>query len=267
MLSTPLGFPLATGHTAEVHAWNEGQVLKLFREWFPLRAIEHEARVARVVHAAGLPVPAVGDIVEVAGRHGIVYERVVGPSMLELLTSRPWRLFAYARLLAELQAKLHDLAAPEGVPSQHRRMEEKIRGAPTLPPNLSEAALKMLRDLPEGNRLCHGDFHPGNVLMTAGRLVLIDWIDATCGNPISDVARSSLLLSKALVPQDRRLCWLLILFREWFHAAYIRHYFRLRPEERDAVAQWRLVNAAARLSEGVPEEEALLAFVEGELRG
>jgi hypothetical protein len=53
MLSNPLGSALVTGFTAEVYAWNQGQVLKLFHTSFPLVAIEHEARVARVVHNAG----------------------------------------------------------------------------------------------------------------------------------------------------------------------------------------------------------------------
>ena len=60
---------------------------KLFREWFSLSAIEHEARVARIVHESGLPVPAVGDLVEIAGRHGLVYERVIGVSMLKTFES------------------------------------------------------------------------------------------------------------------------------------------------------------------------------------
>lgn len=71
--------PFAIGHTAEIYAWGNEYVLKLFREWFPLRAIEHEARVVRIVHHAGLPAPAVvGDIVKINGRYGLVYERVSG---------------------------------------------------------------------------------------------------------------------------------------------------------------------------------------------
>jgi hypothetical protein len=29
------GRPIAAGRTAEIYAWDEGQVLKLYRDWFP----------------------------------------------------------------------------------------------------------------------------------------------------------------------------------------------------------------------------------------
>lgn len=42
------------------------------------------------MHGAGLPTPAVvGEIIEVNGRYGLVYEQVMGDSMLAALTSQP----------------------------------------------------------------------------------------------------------------------------------------------------------------------------------
>jgi len=55
-----------------------------FYDWFGLENIEKEARITRAVHASGLPVPAVGEIVCVNNRYGLVYERVNGISMLEV---------------------------------------------------------------------------------------------------------------------------------------------------------------------------------------
>ena len=84
-----LGNLIALGRTAEVYAWKEVYVLKLFHEWFPLNDVEYEARIANVVLRAGLPVPAVGEIIEISGRYGLIYERVKGISMMETLTSKP----------------------------------------------------------------------------------------------------------------------------------------------------------------------------------
>jgi len=82
-MNKDLSRPLAYGRTAEIYAWQEGQVLKLFYDWFGLENIGYEARVARAVHASGLPVPAVGEIIGVNGRNGLVYQRVDGHSMWE----------------------------------------------------------------------------------------------------------------------------------------------------------------------------------------
>jgi hypothetical protein len=48
-----LGKPIAQGLTAEVYVWDEMRILKLFRDGWSPGQVEYEARIARVVHAAG----------------------------------------------------------------------------------------------------------------------------------------------------------------------------------------------------------------------
>ena len=76
-----LSAPIALGFTAEIYAWKDGQVLKLFNQGISRSAAETEANLTRIVHATGLPVPAVGEIVEINGRFGLEYERVDGVTM------------------------------------------------------------------------------------------------------------------------------------------------------------------------------------------
>jgi len=76
-----LGFPIAYGRTAEIYPWPNNRVLKLFFDWFPRESIQYEARLAEVVHRSGLPVPAVGEMVVVNGRTGLIYERVAGMAL------------------------------------------------------------------------------------------------------------------------------------------------------------------------------------------
>lgn len=256
-----LGKPFAVGATAEIFAWENGQILKLFRASFPAEAVRTEARTARLIHAGGAPVPAVGEIVEINGRVGLLYERIDGRSLLAALTAQPWRLVHFARQLAGLQADLHALPAPVGMPTQRERLRGKIQKTERLPPKTRQRILTLFESLPTADRLCHGDFHPDNVLLTASGPVIIDWIDATAGHPLTDVARSSLLMGFAQPPGSGGLDWKVRLFRRWFHNAYLAHYRRLRPFSPDELESRRLVNAAARLSENVPEEAALLAFV------
>ncbi len=71
------------------------------------------------------------------------------------------------------------------------------------PPNLDESlsegrirdTLESVWPLPARNEpaLLHGDFWPGNVLWSEGRLVaVIDWEDAKLGDPLADLANSRL---------------------------------------------------------------------------
>ena len=123
---------LARGRTAEIYAWGNGRVLKLFFDWCPESWARQEARVTRAVHAAGLPVPAVEDMIEVDGRTGIVFERVAGRSMVQELLARPWQLYRIASTLAELHAAMHKCEVP-GLPSFSAALERSVRGLDGLP--------------------------------------------------------------------------------------------------------------------------------------
>ncbi len=96
---------------------------------------------------AGFPVPAVLEVREDA----LVLELIEGPTMMQDLRRRPWRLGAHARLLAGLHRRLHAIAYEDAT-------------------------------------LLHLDFHPLNVLLSPGGPVVIDWTNAAAGDPALDVA-------------------------------------------------------------------------------
>jgi len=258
----PLSNPLAIGRTAQVFAWQEGQVIKLFHDWVPEDWITHEFRVARLVHASGLDVPyVIGEIVEVDGRRGICYQRLNGDSMMQHITAHPLSVFTQAGLLGKLHANMHARQGI-GLPSQREKLKYKIRDAEPLPDYLKEAALQALEKLPDGDSVCHGDFHPGNILMTTRGPVVIDWTDASCGNPLSDVARTQVLLSSAQLPLNSLLGLLVKLGRNRMINAYAHEYFQSSHLDRSQLKAWIPVVAAARLNEQIPEEnERLLTIV------
>ncbi len=256
-----LGTPIAQGRTAEVYAWGEGHVLKLYREAFPGDWVDHEARVARIIVAAGIPTPAPGATVEAQGRRGIVYERVAGPSMLADLQARPWTLFRHARDLATLQAQVHAIAAPD-LPAYRDSLARSIAQAPDLPDELRARVMALVPALPDGQALCHGDFHPDNVLITPDGPVIIDWMTAKAGDPWADVARSSLILTVGIAAAPMPISPLIRLFSGLYHRVYLRTYARLSGGSNGARDRWLPVVAAARLNEGIEgEREALLQLV------
>jgi Ser/Thr protein kinase RdoA (MazF antagonist) len=251
-----LSNPIAIGRTAEVYEWQDGQVLKLFYDWVPKAQVDFEARIARVVHETGLPVPAVGDAIEMDGRQGLLYERVAGSTMLEQLRSRPWRVTDYARQLARLQSDMHAHSPVAALPKQHGRLRERIEQVAALPEGIRAALLRSLSELPAGEQLCHGDFHPGNVMLTAREPVIIDWIDVTLGNPLADVARTSiLLLGEAHNMATSAVARALI---RLFHRVYLNEYVRMSSIRETEYRAWLPIVAAARLSEGISEQEEWL---------
>lgn len=267
MVDSRIGPLVGQGRTADVFAWEEDRVVKLFHTDFAEYA-PREMLATQAVYDAGVPVPAVEGSVEVEGRRGIVFERVEGRSMLETIASRPWELVRMARLLAELHAEMHACQAA-GLPSRRQMLEDRIREAAALPPPVRDAVLEVLRGLPDSDAVCHGDFHPDNIIMSARGAVIIDWMDATRGDPLADVSRTWLLFRKASLPASVGTIqrWLASATRGWLWSVYLRRYRQLRPCSKQELVAWQLPTAAARLAEGIPEERALLlAFVERSLQ-
>lgn len=254
--------PIAQGRTAEIFPWENGQVLKLYRDWCPSDWVDYEAGIARAVYKAGIPSPAVGEIVAWKGRRGLVYERLDGISMLEDMNARPWTLLKHARSLAELQLKIHQQSIA-GLPLYKDRLEYDIRSATHLPDELRTKALVLLKSLPDGKSVCHGDYHPGNVLITPRGPIVIDWMTASTGSRWTDAARTSLILSigaKAAGKQVRPIIQLVV---GLYHRTYLNHYLKISPDAESELDRWMPVIAAARLSENIiPEREALIKLVE-----
>jgi len=252
--------PLGIGRTAEIFDWQAGQVLKLYREWCRPEWVEQEARLTRAVHAVGLPVPAVLDVIEKDGRRGIVFERITGPSLLADFSAHPWHLIRAAHLLADLHAAVHAHVISD-LPSVRDSLTYRVEHT-TLAEATKSAVLTALAQLPDGQAVCHGDFHPDNVLLSPRGPVIIDWMTVNGGHPLADVARTSLILRIGNPPPGlgRRLFELV---RNLFHAQYLKRYMQLRHVTRDKIDAWLLPVTVTRTLEDIPNErQALAALIE-----
>jgi uncharacterized protein (TIGR02172 family) len=255
------GKPFAVGNTAELYDWQPGWVLKLFKERFTRGAVDYEWRIHQAVQQAGILVPQVGEqVIEMAGRFGLLYEKVEGQPMARILEKHPWRLFAYARKLAALHAQMH--GAPmrsDGIPDLKERTAWKINHASGLTEEVRQAALQALEQMPGGDRLCHGDFHVENVLVDGDDFFIIDWVDAAIGSPLADVARTTIILLGAAAGLPMVLGVLLRLI----HRIYLRRYARLSPFNLAEYQRWLPIVAAGRMSEGIDGSQAWLAAQAG----
>lgn len=250
-----LGPALAAGGTAELYAWESGRVLKLYWQGAALDAVEREAERTRAAGAAGAPAPKVFDVVTLEDRPGVVFERIEGPSMLQAIGNDPGKAERFAQQLAVLHAGVHEHSAA-GLPPQREHLIWRINLGP-LPARNKPPVLAAMRALTDGSALCHGDFHPGNVIITADGPRVIDWFDATAGNPGADFARTCLLLQYSRLPgtantSARRVMEAL---RERFLDAYIEHYRSLRPATAAVLVEWFLPVASARIAEPIPAQE------------
>ena len=122
-----------------------------------------------------------------------------------------------------------------------------VEAAADFSENERIAAETSLAALPDGGILCHGDFHPTNILFSEHGPVIIDWIGATRGHRYADVARTSVMFQSAELPKESSV---LIRLMFWFsrrllHDTYLRRYLQICGGTRNDIEQWRPAQEAA----------------------
>ena len=203
---------LASGRDSDIYEAGDTRLLRRARDG---RSLVAEAEVMAFARSRGYPCPEVLDVLE--GGSAMLMERVDGPTMLDDILRRPWRIGLHVSALASLHEKLHALRAPEGLPA-----------APGS----------------RGDRLLHLDLHPLNVLMSSRGPVVVDWSNAARGNPDADVAATWILLEGGGPPSAGLVSRLLLAGRMAAVRRFLSH-FDLDGvrSEIEAVARWKCTDA------------------------
>jgi aminoglycoside phosphotransferase (APT) family kinase protein len=237
-----LGAPIAAGNEAELFAWDAGSVLKLSKRIGDPRQAEHEAMILAAIAPLGLA-PEPRGVIEVNGRWGLVMERIDLPVMASA-NADPGHFPEQMRLMVSLHRRIHSVQAPGALPRLKQRMATRIDRVERLSRAERDSLLAHLAAMPDGDRMCHGDFHPFNILGLDENARVIDWLDATAGDPAADVCRTYVLISA---------------YKQEVADAYIAAYLDASGLARADIDAWLPFVAAARLAENVPAEFERLA--------
>ncbi|BBD99743.1 aminoglycoside phosphotransferase family protein [Sphingobium amiense] len=230
----------AQGASAQLFDLGDGRVLKLFRASVSDEMIAREAAASAHAARCGIPTAAAIERREQDGQRGIVYPRLDGPTAMAWIRRHPMRA---AQMLDRMGATLravHAAQAPADLRSLKQVLATDIAYGPASP-GLQKAAIAYLETLPDGAALSHGDFHLGNVMMTAQGLAVIDWSKAAAGHPAADMVRSEMLMRFGVGPND----WVTNLWRDWAARRMRRSYLAGAGVTPDMLARWRPVVALA----------------------
>jgi aminoglycoside phosphotransferase (APT) family kinase protein len=241
-----LGKLLGAGKEAEAYVCGTA-VMKLYKSAAPKRSTFREAANLALAGEFGLPVPTVLGVHQIGDRWGVLMTRVDGPCLADAMRSQPGLMGAHLKRMAKLHLRVHAHPGMQFA-GLKARLVANIREVGILGSARQDALLDKLAELPDGDRLCHGDFHGMNILGLPGEETVIDWLDARRGDPAADVCRSFVLMQ----PHAPELA-----------SAYVDHYAEISEVSRDRILAWLPVVAAARLAERVPDQtDALLAMAD-----
>ena len=230
-----LGRLIGSGNVAEVFEAG-ADVLKLYRPGIGKEPAEREIAIYAAVARLPLPVPQVRGLCQVEGRWGVLMSRAPGYPLMD--TELRHDIAGMATGLARLHRLVH---AQPGAPlaGYKARLARNLRAAPLLGDTDRARLLDRLEALPDGDRLCHGDFHPANIIGSLQAPTIIDWLDASQGPPEADACRTYLLALNHMPDLAE---------------PYLDAYLGIASFSRTAVTDWLPVIAGARLAENIGAE-------------
>lgn len=238
---------IGEGFNGAVYRLDAETIVKTYKPQVTMENILKEQRSAKYAFTMGIPTAISYDVVRVNESLGVVYELLNAEVVSHRIMSDRENGEMYMRKFADLAREMHttDIASSD-LPSYKELYRRKLETAlPHLTAEEREACLKIYAAIPDGTQMLHGDFHPKNVMIQDGEMMLIDMGDISKGHPLMEIMHfySALPgLAKAM-PQycmqyiglDAEMC---IKGWEWFK----KYYFAGVSEE-----QVRLLETAASL--------------------
>lgn len=236
---------IAQRKNKEIYVDND-KVIKLFVEDHSQSDILNEAlNQSRVDEYSNLNVPKLVEVRKLENRWAIISERVEGKTISQMMKEQPEKTDEYLNLFVDVQLTI----LSNEVPLLNRIKEKftrKLENATNIDENTKYELLQRLQGMKNHNKLCHGDYHPSNVIVKEdGTVYVIDWAHVTQGNASADAARTFLLFS---IDNNEELA-----------EKYLNLFANKSGIEKSHIQRWIPIVAATQMTKNIPEEQEFLS--------
>lgn len=237
-----LGKIIGVGNTATVYELGDQKVLKLFKGGYPDEAVETEYHNAMTIRDMNFLKPKAYEMIFCEERTGIIYDKIEGQSLLD------WVMKTQdIEQCAIYMANLHKTIGQNrisNVPNYKDFLKYHIQNASLSLDRLNDI-IQMIDQLPNGNTLCHGDFHPGNILLYDDKVYTIDFMNICCGDFLYDIARTVYLVQFTPIPPEAKDKEMMLYLKNTLTDLYLKQ----MNVTREMIQDYLFVIAAARKGE------------------
>lgn len=192
-----MGKRIGHGGTATVYEWGNNEVIKVFKPNIPIEIIKKEEYIGKVLNDSSICMPKYIKTIELNNNLAIIYERVYGKSLAEVLVETAAKSDIAANF-ARTHYEIHQYHIDK-LPSQYDMLNSNISKMGGVLGNNLKKMQDLLDNISIENRVCHGDFHPLNIMVDLDKYITIDWNGSCLGSPLLDVAWSYLTLNSPAI--------------------------------------------------------------------
>ena len=235
---------IGEGANGKVYRYGDDMIVKLYRSPDALEEIQRERALARAAFVMGIPTAISYDIVKIKeeGVLGSVFELLNADSYQNLLVEGKMSIDEIARMSADLLKILHGTKPKPGVlPSRKVGAKERLdqlEQSHALSDADFQAVYNKIMEIPDDEKVLHGDFHVKNVMIQNGESLLIDMDTLCTGNPVFEFAATYLAyVGFNLVAPDVSLKFMKINKEdgEELYEKILHYYFADRLDELDVI--------------------------------
>lgn len=232
---------ISKGQKASVYR-NGDNAIKVFNKETNKTDVLNEALNTTRVEETGLAIPCISEVGIEDGQWSITMNYIEGKTLSQLMKENPEKKEEYINQMVDLQLEIHSKRAPL-LNKLKDKLIRQINSLEMLDNIKKYDLLTRLDGMPKHVKVCHGDFHPNNIIVSNDKMYVIDWVHATQGNASADTARTYLLFAL----EDQKLA-----------DYYLDVFCKKSKTEKCYVQTWLPIVAAAQLSKDKPEEKELL---------
>ena len=249
---------LNEGECADIYEIDSHTVLKLSKPGWSKDMLYQEYLNGKAI-GSSIPAPRVYDFIEIEGRFGYTMDRLNDLTLLDLMWKHPWRVLSYAKKMAAIHAQIHSAKAPKELPTLTDKYSDFIYSKEGLSDDKKRMIIKALNRLSQESEdcICHGDFHPINILVDNDKYFVIDWVLASRGAAEADVAGTYLITSIYSSHMRGKNIFKNIAAAvggKLIAKVYLKEYISLTKMDKRRILRWIPVRAATYVDVGLPKE-------------
>lgn len=247
---------LTQGGEADIYEVDTKNILRVVRKDISDR-FKNEKIIFPILQQYNILTPKLYDYLEIENKQAELMERIKGITFSDYLIKNPFTLKSSISKFAQIHSHILKIETKENIPSIKEIMNSLANNPLDVEEYIFNRVMEILDELPDGDNICHGDFHPGNILVQDNKNYIIDWGNVHRGNYLSDIAHTYLLLS--YVPKtpgqskvNHLITWV---SGKWLAKIYFKKMKYLLNFQQQELEKWLIIMSLFRLYFGLPSEK------------